>query len=336
MADRGHGSEDTGEKLEKRQRAERKNQLWLTRGATAAAACAAIGIGGFYLGRRQPDPRPAQIATSVSTSAAIVEDAHKPDDNVDTLERDKNDLQGQLVNLKAKLAEAKTDQESLRRELAAANEKLTSFERSQAASKEGLKEVQESKSQVALLESEAERLRQRLGDSEAKLSAQQRVTDQVSEKLKITEANLQQELSLRDAKNQMGELVAARNLHIVDVYDADPSGNRQRAFGRVFYEEGKSLMFYAYDLDDPTRHRANVVFHVWGGNAGVKEVTHSLGILQKDEGGESRWAMTFDDPKVLAQINSVFVTAESVSKHYDEPHGKKVLYAYFGGAPNHP
>jgi hypothetical protein len=46
--------------------------------------------------------------------------------------------------------------------------------------------------------------------------------------------------------------------------------------------------------------------------------------------------MTFDDPKVLAQINSVFVTAESANKHYDEPHGKKVLFAYFGSQPNHP
>jgi hypothetical protein len=46
--------------------------------------------------------------------------------------------------------------------------------------------------------------------------------------------------------------------------------------------------------------------------------------------------MTFDDPNVLSQINSVFVTAETSNKHYDEPHGKKVLFAYFGSAPNHP
>jgi hypothetical protein len=81
---------------------------------------------------------------------------------------------------------------------------------------------------------------------------------------------------------------------------------------------------------------ANVVFDVWGGQAGVKEVTHSLGILHKDNEGQSRWAMTFDDSKVLSQINSVFVTAEAANKHYDTPHGKKVLYTYFGGQPNHP
>jgi len=46
--------------------------------------------------------------------------------------------------------------------------------------------------------------------------------------------------------------------------------------------------------------------------------------------------MTFDDPNVLSQINSVFVTAEASNKHFDEPHGKKVLFAYFGSQPNHP
>jgi hypothetical protein len=120
------------------------------------------------------------------------------------------------------------------------------------------------------------------------------------------------------------------------VYDADPNGKRQRSFGRVFYIEGQSLVFYAYDLDDPGRFKTNVVFHVWGGKAGVKEVTHSLGILHRDDSGQNRWAMTFDDPKVLTQINSVFVTAESASKHDDQPHGKKVLYAYFGSPANHP
>jgi len=134
----------------------------------------------------------------------------------------------------------------------------------------------------------------------------------------------------------VGDLVAARNLHIVDVYDADPNGKRQRSFGRVFYIEGKSLVFYAYDLADSRRLNASVVFHVWGERAGVKETTHRLGILHNDDINQSRWAMTFDDPKVLSQINSVFVTAESASNRYDSPHGKKVLYAFFGSPPNHP
>lgn len=67
-----------------------------------------------------------------------------------------------------------------------------------------------------------------------------------------------------------------------------------------------------------------MVFHVWGKRAGVKEVAHSLGVLHKDD-GQSRWAMTFDDPTVLVKIKSVFVTTEVANKQYNEPHGKKVL-----------
>jgi hypothetical protein len=199
---------------------------------------------------------------------------------------------------------------------------------------------QQAKAQLAILQTEVETLRHQFAEANAKLTTQQAENDDLRNKLDRTEANLQEQLNLRSAKSDTGELVAARNLHIVDVYDADPTGKRQRSFGRVFYIEGKSLVFYAYDLEAPDHFKTNVAFHVWGGKAGVKEVTHSLGILHKDDAGEGRWAMTFDDPAVLSQINSVFVTAESPTsasgKRPDAPHGKKVLYAYFGSAPNHP
>jgi len=186
------------------------------------------------------------------------------------------------------------------------------------------------------LQAQVARLNQRLSESEVNLAIQKQTSEALTARLDAAAGELQRERDLKSAKSEIGDLMAARNLHIVDVYDADPNGKRQRSFGRVFYIEGKSLVFYAYDLDDSGRFKANVVFHVWGGKAGVKQVTHSLGILHKDDAGQNRWAMTFDDPNVLGQINSVFVTAESASKHYDEPHGKKVLYAYFGSPANHP
>lgn len=311
---------------------DRSMRLWPI---AAVAAAAVVALTGFYLGRKTLLPRQPQVVAAVPAHAAYVRTLPSADDRVANLEREKILLQTQLTELQTALTDAKANQESLRNELVAANKKLVALPQAQTTAQE-TSIVQESKTRVTLLESETERLRQRLADSETALALQQRTTQEVSEKLQLAEMNLQRELSLKDAKNQMGELVAARNLHIVDVFDADPSGKRQRAFGRVFYTEGKSLVFYAYDLEDAHQLKANVVFHVWGGKAGVKEVTHSLGILRKDDAGESRWAMTFDDPSVLSQINSVFVTAETANKHYDEPHGKKVLFAYFGSQPNHP
>ena len=46
--------------------------------------------------------------------------------------------------------------------------------------------------------------------------------------------------------------------------------------------------------------------------------------------------MTFDDPQVLARINSVFVTVESSKKTMKEPGGRRVLFAFLGDEPNHP
>jgi hypothetical protein len=144
-----------------------------------------------------------------------------------------------------------------------------------------------------------------------------------------------QESTPMPSADEIGSLVAARNLHIIDVYDSNAAGQRQHAFGRVFYVEGRSLVFYAYDLA-AAHAQKNITFHLWGEKAGSKETTLSLGVLHDDDPKERRWALTFDDPKVLAKINSVYVTAESASKQSDAPHGPRVLYAYFGAQPNHP
>ncbi len=308
------------------------------RAALAMAACAAIAVGGYYVGvRRNGSETKKQPAVVAHSDAAQEIVAVKEPDRLGQLEQQRTQLQTELVQLKDRLSAAETERTSLRSELAAAQEKLTeATAQPQAALQRASEQNADAQNQITSLQSNVDRLSQQLSQSEIKLDVQKQRDDDLSTKLALTEDSLQKELDLKSAKSQMGELVAARNLHIVDVYDADPSGKRQRAFGRVFYIEGQSLVFYAYDLDGPGEFKQNVVFHVWGGKAGVNDVTHSLGILHKEDANQGRWAMTFDDPKVLTQINAVFVTAESASKHSDQPRGKKVLYAYFGSQPNHP
>ncbi|MGA2964307.1 MAG: hypothetical protein ABSD96_21815 [Candidatus Korobacteraceae bacterium] len=132
------------------------------------------------------------------------------------------------------------------------------------------------------------------------------------------------------------ELVVARNLHIIDVHDRDGDGKSQRAFGRIFYIEGKSLIFYAYDLADPRKLDAKVSFYVWGERLGAEKPIRSLGIFHNDDVSDGRWLLTLDDPHVLAQINSVFVTVESSRKTIKEPGGRRILFAFLGDKPNHP
>jgi hypothetical protein len=314
-----------------------RGHVW--RSALAVAACAAIAVGGYYAGIRRNAPGASQAEKPSAPVAAkpASESTEGEPDRVGELERQRTELANELVELKRKLSAAETERASLREELAATQEKLTTAAaQPEADSQRASEQNATAQSQIAALQSNVDRLNQQLAQSEMRLSVQKQSDEELTTKLALTEDRLQQERDLKSAKTEMGALVGARNLHIVDVYDAAPDGKRQRAFGRVFYIEGQSLVFYAYDLDAPGEFKSNVVFHVWGGKAGGNEVTHSLGILHKEDASQRRWAMTFDDSKVLTQINSVFVTAESAGKTSDQPRGKKVLYAYFGGQPNHP
>jgi hypothetical protein len=315
--------------------------LW--RPVAIAMSCVVVAVAAYYAGVHRTAQSPPQLTQEHPVVLTAPPHAEIPPNATDTdrvseLERQKSELEMKLVGMKQELATAESERESLSNELASAKEKLATLTTQTAnrSAHDSPPVSQQTGEQVATLQAQVDRLGQRLAEEEVSLDVQKQTSKELSAKLDSTSSDLQRERDLKSAKSELGDLVAARNLHIVDVYDADGNGRRQQSFGRVFYIEGKSLVFYAYDLDDPSRFKTNVVFHVWGGKAGMKEVTHSLGILHKDDAGQNRWAMTFDDPSVLAQINSVFVTAESANKHYDEPHGKKVLYAYFGSQPNHP
>jgi len=317
-----------------------KSRLFWLLSCTAAvmAVCVIVGTAGFYAGVWKGEHTPQQPAQvqAPSTEASARNSLVGNSDRLSQLEGQKSQLESTLAKLKGELSILQSEKQSLRDELTTAKDKLAALTiQAKGASERSSAELQDALNNVATLQSRVETLSERYAESEAKLGVQKQMSADLAAKLDTTEDQLRRESDLRSAKLELGDLVAARNLHIVDVYDADANGKRQRSFGRVFYIEGKSLVFYAYDLDDPGQFKANVVFHVWGGKVGVKEVTHSLGILHKDD-GQSRWAMSFDDPKVLAKIDSVFVTTEVANKQYNEPHGKKVLYAYFGNQPNHP
>ena len=168
---------------------------------------------------------------------------------------------------------------------------------------------------VALQNTEIRELRQKVADQAQALDQQQEFATKAGD---------------------VRELVVARNLHIIDVHDRDGDGKSQRAFGRIFYTEGKSLIFYAYDLTDPRKVDAKVSFHVWGERLGAEKPIRSLGIFHNDDVNDGRWVLTFDDPHVLAQIDSVFVTVESSRKAIKEPGGHRILFAFLGDKPNHP
>lgn len=157
----------------------------------------------------------------------------------------------------------------------------------------------------------------------------QDLTDQV----RVQHEAAERERELISADRDIRDLMGARNLHIVDVIDADPSGKQTRAFGRVFYTEGKSLIFYAYDLSESRLKDASYSFQVWG-----KKETGSvqkLGALFQDDQHQRRWVLKVNDASVLHNISSVFVTI-GPTHGTREPQGKELLYAFLDMKPNHP
>jgi outer membrane murein-binding lipoprotein Lpp len=124
--------------------------------------------------------------------------------------------------------------------------------------------------------------------------------------------------------------IRPRNVRARDVQDIGPNGEILRAFGKILYVEGKCLTFYAYDLPDEAVNKS-VAFYVWGAK-GEKQVKN-LGIFHKDDPNDNRWALNFDDPHVLTQIDNVFVTLETGTTVASRPSGKPFLQAFLGNRP---
>jgi anti-sigma-K factor RskA len=103
----------------------------------------------------------------------------------------------------------------------------------------------------------------------------------------------------------------------------------------VFYTKGKSLIFYAYDLDQEPGLKSVRAFQAWGQRGPDRTQALSLGIFYVDNSSKKRWVLKFDDPKMLAQIEAVFVTVEP-SGGSRKPSGKPLLFAYLKADPNHP
>jgi len=177
-------------------------------------------------------------------------------------------------------------------------------------------------------------LQEQLLAKEAALKAKDVELNTVAADVAEIRDQVRQEHERNAALGQLQALLAARNLHFADVHDDNPSG--KGPFGRVLYAKGQSLMFYAYALADRTQLAADVSYHVWGKKGGTAQPIKSLGVLRNEDNRQGRWHLTFDDPDVLSQIDSVFVTAESDKKTRSKPSGRTILAASLSGNANHP
>jgi hypothetical protein len=195
-------------------------------------------------------------------------------------------------------------------------------------------QIQAKERQLADATAEAADLRQRQNDSVVSLVVQQTRISELSEQIRTEKAAADMERQLLAAGRDVRDIMGARQLHIVDVHDSDTKGKERVAFGRIFYSEGRQLVFYAFDLNEAKIQNANHTFQVWGQQEGGSGRARSLGFLISDDKTQKRWALKVSDAQLLKEIDSVFVTLEPAAGG-KQPSGQKMLYAYLGEA-NHP
>jgi hypothetical protein len=159
--------------------------------------------------------------------------------------------------------------------------------------------------------------------------------DDLNRLLHDREVALDQKDELLAHDRDIRELMGARDLYIAEVHDVARDGQTQIPFGRVFYTKGKSLIFYAYDLDRQTELKRAGTFQAWGRRGPDREQAVNLGVFYEDNAAKKRWILKCDDPKTLAQIDAVFVTVEPNGGSH-KPSSKSLLFAYLRVDANHP
>ena len=303
--------------------------------ALTLTACVAFGVFGYLLALQRHSIKPIVETTGNFVKASLPLGPVPQQIETERIEKERVELQSKLRTISLQLTAADSEKQELAHKLAGAAQQIAKGSLYEQRFKQQASDLQDAEDRVSKLESELAMVQKQLSEREAVLVAQQQVAQDAKSKLADTELQLQKVSELQSARSEIGQLISARNLHIVDVRDTEPGGKRQQAFGRVFYVEGQSLVFYAYDLAASDHPNRQISFHVWGETASVKETTHSLGILHSDDSSQARWVLTFDDPKVLNRINAVYITAEHDTRVKRNPQGRKLLYAFLG-TPNHP
>jgi len=304
------------------------------RGWEVAASLAVIGVCvlfGFALRQSQRAHIPAPAAMTQAIIPSTVQNSNVPtiDDNrrkEEILEQEVATLRSERSRIEQGLERAANESRELQGSAAGMKEQIAAL----------TTELQATRATQLKAEEALQQLKSERENDQAAMQGQNREIRSLNEKLREQTSQKERDQGVLAAETKLRELVGARNLHIVDVYDTDANGKTKRAVGRVFYTQGQSLVFYAYDLSTNGSGNGKYAYYVWGHKEGDDESVRSLGTLDSDDVALKRWMLKVNDAKALSNIDRVFVTLEQNGKLELRPHGKKILSAYLGSPANHP
>jgi hypothetical protein len=311
---------------------------------TAVAACLlfTIAIGAYRLGGRTR-VAPEQIPLPSTAQPHDLASAKKASDDLFTLQT------ADLSRLQLQIASGQQEIARLRDALHAAEFRSAALSTAKADREKEFRQVSQQRDTLAGQLHDAELAYQLVQAELTTLRTEHergllRATSLESKVEELTASAREQERRLKDDEQYLSsdrdirELMGARKLYIADVFDVDSGSRTRKPFGRVFYTQSKSLVFYAFDLDHGPGVKNASAFQVWGqkdAESGVKNRATNLGILYMDSESNRRWILRLEDPKQLAEIDAVFVTVEPHGGS-QKPTGKPFLYALLRREANHP
>jgi hypothetical protein len=311
--------------------------LW----AGALAGTMTIVLGVFWLGMRY------ERALHVNQIAYIAPLAHGASETVShsapaAPPNSASDpgLKTQLATLASNLEAEQTRNQDLTQKLASDDQALSQAAAARAALQQEIDQqaaaVKTTQAELEAKKTELEQAQAANSSDGATIAGLQLQVRNLSGQLDTQTASLDRERDLLSHGREIRDIIGARNLHIIDVYDTDTQGATTKPFARAFYTEGKSLVFYAYDLPERRAEEGKFSYVAWGEANGNKATVRKIGILFHDDQTQRRWSLNFADPQVLREIDSVFITLERNDGDVNQPKGKRMLTAYLGTPPNHP
>lgn len=316
------------------------NTVWLPF-AAAILLAATLGIYAYRAGIRrgaenvpvsqkateqQPTaPLPQQVSDAAHDREVLLAQMAERDKMIASLRRQVEEQSGEITKLK----DAQT---ALQSAVGTGNEEKQQLAANEAAVTQKLDAAQASlqKTQKALDALQAQRSRDDSGSKalEAKVG-------ELTQLLREKDSTIDQQQELLSHDRDIRELMGARDLYIAEVFDVAKDGATKKSYGRIFFTKGKSLIFYAYDLDRQPGLKNASTFQAWGQHGTDRAQALNLGVFYEDNVSKKRWVLKFDDPQKLAQIDAVFVTVEPDGVSH-KPSGKPFLFAYLKVNPNHP
>lgn len=301
---------------------------WIPCAVAAAGMFFALGLLFARVTSNVPQPLPLHVPSVTITPGlaritdpSVLAENEKIQKDLLIVRRELSLLEKMRSEYEKQIQQLQLANSTLRTQLAEAEQKARSLQHNVELANLDTEKLKQSNTQL-----EAER-----NVEKATAFVQESEVARLRKQIKRLEDELAEQQELVATAQEAQQLITARKLHLVDVHDADPNGNHEKAFGRIYYAEGQRLVFYAYDLADP--RKISKTFYLWGQSKGGSEVVHKLGIFHNEDAKDRRWVLKCDDPDTLAHVNMVFVTIEK--KEVEQPGGKRILYAYLGEA-NHP